>query len=92
MLEETVGAGGADEEAFRGLCWGVFVDLDSVDDALPEVRTDGVHGSGCIILNKKEIAVKPQYFVSGDDLDVRQALLIGADLILAFDDQHAARL
>lgn len=42
--------------------------------------------------HEQVFGVKPQCFVSGDDLDVRQALLIGADLILAFDDQHAARL
>ena len=59
LLEVTVDAGGADDEAFGSLLWGAFIDFDGVDNALSEVGADSVHGLVCIILNRKENRCEP---------------------------------
>ena len=54
LFQVSVDAGETDEEALSGLLGGVVFDLDGVNDALPEIGADGVHGLVCIILNRKE--------------------------------------
>ncbi|PRP93054.1 hypothetical protein ENSA5_45460 [Enhygromyxa salina] len=49
--------------------------------------------SGRVAAHEHEhvLAVKAHVLVPGDDLDVRQPLLVGADLVLALDDEDPAR-